>query len=62
MLEINKVKIEDAKLITDIKTKAYNKEINTYLYKENSITRNVKILVYNYNGTKESINNRDMCL
>ncbi len=31
MLEIKKAKIEDAQLITDIKTKAYNKEINTYL-------------------------------
>ncbi|SHK88527.1 Acetyltransferase (GNAT) domain-containing protein [Clostridium cavendishii DSM 21758] len=31
MLEINKANIDDAKLITDIKIKAYNKEINTYL-------------------------------
>ncbi|MBL4934266.1 GNAT family N-acetyltransferase [Clostridium sp. YIM B02515] len=31
MLAIKKAKIEDAQLITDIKTKAFNKEINTYL-------------------------------
>lgn len=31
MLEIKKATIDDAKLITDIKIKAYNKEINTYL-------------------------------
>ncbi|WP_234122899.1 GNAT family N-acetyltransferase [Clostridium hydrogenum] len=31
MLEIKKAKIEDAQVITDIKTKAFNKEINTYL-------------------------------
>lgn len=31
MLEIKKANIADAQLITDIKTKAYNKEINTYL-------------------------------
>jgi GNAT superfamily N-acetyltransferase len=31
LLEIKKAKIEDAQLITDIKTKAFNKEINTYL-------------------------------
>lgn len=31
LLEINKANIDDAKLITDIKIKAYNKEINTYL-------------------------------
>ncbi len=30
MLEIKKATIDDAKLITDIKTKAFNKEINTY--------------------------------
>ena len=31
MLDIKNAKIEDAQLITDIKIKAYNKEINTYL-------------------------------
>jgi len=31
LLEIKKANIADAQLITDIKTKAYNKEINTYL-------------------------------
>lgn len=31
MLEIKKAEISDAKLITEIKTKAFNKEINTYL-------------------------------
>lgn len=31
LLEIKKAKIEDAQLITEIKTKAFNKEINTYL-------------------------------
>ena len=31
MLAIKKAKIEDAQLITEIKTKAFNKEINTYL-------------------------------
>lgn len=31
LLAIKKAKIEDAQLITDIKTKAFNKEINTYL-------------------------------
>jgi GNAT superfamily N-acetyltransferase len=31
LLEIKKANIDDAQLITDIKTKAYNKEINTYL-------------------------------
>lgn len=31
MLEIKKANINDAQLITEIKTKAFNKEINTYL-------------------------------
>jgi GNAT superfamily N-acetyltransferase len=31
LLEIKKVTIDDAQLITDIKTKAFNKETNTYL-------------------------------
>lgn len=31
MLEIKKANLNDAQLITNIKTKAYNKEINTYL-------------------------------
>lgn len=31
MLEIKKASIEDAQIITDIKIKAFNKEINTYL-------------------------------
>lgn len=31
MLELKKANIDDAQLITDIKTKAFNKEINTYL-------------------------------
>lgn len=31
MLEIKKANIDDAQLITNIKTKAFNKEINTYL-------------------------------
>lgn len=30
MLEIKKASIDDAPLITDIKIKAFNKEINTY--------------------------------
>jgi GNAT superfamily N-acetyltransferase len=30
LLEINRANLDDAKLITDIKTKAYNKEINAY--------------------------------
>lgn len=31
LLEIKKANAEDAQLITDIKTRAFNKEINTYL-------------------------------
>lgn len=31
MLEIKNAKIEDAQFITNIKTKAFNKEVNTYL-------------------------------
>lgn len=31
MLELKKANIDDAQLITDIKTKAFNKEINAYL-------------------------------
>lgn len=31
MLDIKKANIDDAKLITDIKIRAFNKEINTYL-------------------------------
>ncbi|QSX06512.1 GNAT family N-acetyltransferase [Sedimentibacter sp. zth1] len=31
MIEIKKAMIEDAQIITDIKTRAFNKEINTYL-------------------------------
>ena len=31
MIEIKRAVLEEAKMITEIKTRAYNKEINTYL-------------------------------
>ena len=63
MLEINKANIKDAKLITDIKIKAYNKEINTYLGRNggppgyNEVESQISI-IKNYIANKIELDNQ----